>query len=101
MVVAGEARAAPLIRRLPTIRGAQALTAIVLLLFSSTIPPMPGAPDRFELSVAERLRPVIFAIGKRMQRADERRWGIMGDLRGLTPEESANLQAGWQKVHDA
>jgi hypothetical protein len=36
-----------------------------------------------------------------MQRADERRQAIVGDLRGLTPEESAHLEEGWVKVHDA
>jgi hypothetical protein len=62
---------------------------------------MPGPPDRFELSVWECLNPIIMAIGKRVQRAEERRHAIMGDLRGLTPEESAHLEAGWVRVRDA
>lgn len=61
---------------------------------------MRGPPDRFELSVFERLNPVILAIGKRIRRADERRQAIVSDLRGLTPEESAQLEAGWAKVRD-
>ena len=56
---------------------------------------MSGPSDRFELSVWERLNPIIMAIGRRVQRAEERRGAIMGDLRGLTPEESAHLEAGW------
>jgi hypothetical protein len=62
---------------------------------------MSGPPDRFELSVFERLRPVIMAIDKRALQAEERRQAIAGDLRGLTPEESAHLEAGWAKVRDA
>ncbi len=61
---------------------------------------MPGPPDRFELSIWERLNPIILAIGRRMQRADDRRQAIVGDLRGLTPEESAHLEEGWAKVRD-
>jgi hypothetical protein len=70
-------------------------------LFSSTILTMPGPPDRFELSIWERLNPIILAIGRRIQRADERRQEIVGDLRGLTPEESAHLEEGWAEVRDA
>jgi hypothetical protein len=62
---------------------------------------MSGPPDRFELSIWERLNPIIMAIGKRVQRAEERRRAFMGDLRGLTPEESAHLEAGWVRVRDA
>jgi hypothetical protein len=62
---------------------------------------MPGPPDRFELSIWERLNPIILAIGRRVQRADERRQAIVDDLRGLTPEESTHLKEGWAKVRDA
>ena len=62
---------------------------------------MSGPSDRFELSVWERLNPIIMAIGRRVQRAEDRRGAIMGDLRGLTPEESAHLEAGWIRVRDA
>src|SRR3712207_7822479 len=60
----------------------------------------PPRSTLFPYTTLFRSNPIILAIGKRMQRADERRQAIVGDLRGLTPEESAHLEEGWAKVRD-
>ena len=44
--------------------------------------------------------PIVLAIGRRMQRANERRREIIGDLRGFTPE-GAPIEEGWAKFRDA
>jgi hypothetical protein len=49
---------------------------------------MAGPPDRFELSIAERLGPVLRAIEKRRARAEHRRMMATLEKRGLTAEES-------------
>jgi hypothetical protein len=51
---------------------------------------MPGPPGRFELSIAERLSPVLHAIERR--RAQHRRMMTVLDHRGRTKEEAEIVQ---------
>ena len=62
---------------------------------------MAGPPDRFELSIAERLGPVLRAIEKRRARAGHRRMMATLEKRGLTAEESKIVEGPWAEVEKA
>jgi hypothetical protein len=62
---------------------------------------MPGPPGRFELSIAERLSPVLHAIERRRARAQHRRMMTVLDHRGRTKEEAEIVQGPWAEVEKA